>query len=118
MWRPWPEGDVALALAALEELDPAAAVARLAPLFAERPDDVELGEVLARAHRAAGEASSELAVLRVLAAHAPLPRPVRRRYCLALAAAGETDEARRVGADLLAADPDDEELGAALGAGD
>ena len=57
--------------------------------------------------------------LRTLARTGPLPRSVRRDFALALAAAGELEEARRVGLPLLAGDEDhdhaDEELAEALG---
>lgn len=117
LWPGWREGTLALALAEIESLEPAAAVARLSPLFDDRGDDLEVGELLARAHREAGDADGELAVLGGLADRATLPRPLRRRYCLALAARGELGEARRIGADLLAESPEDEELAEALGSG-
>ena len=66
IWRPWRAGDLALALAEIESLDAPAAVARLEPLLAADPADVEVGELLARALREAGESARELALLRAL----------------------------------------------------
>jgi len=112
IWRPWREGDLALAVAELESLEPGAAVARLESLFAADPGDLEAGELLARALREAGERARELEVLRTLFEGGSATRSLRRSYALALARADRLDEARRVGAPLL--EEGDEELQRAL----
>ena len=115
----WIEGSLALASADLESLEPDSAVERLTPLFSMDDPNLEIGTLLARAQRDAGLGSESLVTLRTLARTGPLPRSVRRDFALALAAAGELEEARRVGLPLLAGDEDhdhaDEELAEALG---
>ena len=53
VWAPWPELEIALALAELESLEPQAAAARLEPLLADPPTDPRwrrwLAVILARA---------------------------------------------------------------------
>lgn len=106
---PWRAGVLALAAADLEGLDPVGAAARLEPLFAEDPADVDAGALLARARREAGDPDGELAVLRELAANTALPRPVLRDYALALARAGELETARQLARPLLDADHEHED---------
>ena len=109
-WSPWIPGELALAHASLESLEPAEAIARLTPLADERPEDVELAKALARALDAAGVHAAAAERWRVALAQRPLDRGVLRALAVSLLDAGLSAEARPVLEQLSLAHPDDPRL--------
>ncbi|MEE8467875.1 MAG: tetratricopeptide repeat protein, partial [Planctomycetota bacterium] len=106
-WSPWIPGELALAHAEVESLEPAEAIARLAPLADERPQDASLAEGLARALDAAGVHASAAERWSVVLAQRPSDRRVLRALAVSLLDAGMSPEARAVLEQLSLAHPDD-----------
>jgi len=109
-WSPWIPGELALAHASVESLEPTDAVARLTPLADERPEDARLAEALAGALDLAGAHAAAAERWRVVLTHRPTDRGVLRALAVSLLDAGSAAEARTVLEQLSRAHPDDPSL--------
>ncbi len=114
LWAPWPAGALALAWADTEELDPAGAAERLAPVAAQLPGDRALALGYAEALRAAGRpADAASALARLIDVVGP-ERGLRKALARALIEAQDPD-GRTLAQELLREDPEDREVWALLG---